>query len=58
MTTDPSGDLAFVASDDGGIWIVDLKDGKGEGVLKGHEDQVQDVVVDPFNKQLISVSSD
>lgn len=50
VALDPSGEIGFIASDDASIWIIDLKEGKTDGVLKGHEDQVQDVVVDPFNK--------
>ena len=58
VVLDPSGEIGFMASDDCSIIVCDLVGFKIENRLKGHEDSVQDVVFDPFNKQLISCSAD
>ena len=57
-TLDPSATIGFIASDDCTIRVVDLKEFSVISELKGHEDSVQDIVFDPFNKQIISCSSD
>lgn len=58
IAIDPSGNLAFVACEDCTVRVVNLKDFNDVIELKGHEDSVQDIVFDPFNKQIISCSAD
>lgn len=55
---DPSGEIAIVANDDCNLYMIDLNKFVIDSIVKGHEDSVQDVAFDPFNKQVISCSSD
>lgn len=58
IALDPSSEIGFFASDDCNIKVIDLKNFSFVSDLKGHEDAVLDLAFDPFNKQIISCSSD
>lgn len=55
---DPSIEFGYAASSDSMIYVLDFQKFKIDHKVKGHEGNVNDLSIDPFNKQLISCSND
>ena len=58
VAIDAGGRLCFAASEDNSIKAINLDTLKIEYELKGHEDSVLDLAINPLNKELISCSAD